>query len=432
MRMTGLNFDSIPRLDVPLRFYLTAPLFALFAGLFLVDLGSDLWLTRWFPSSLAITHLVALGVMAMIMIGSLFQVMPVLCGAPIKIDGVPLFLMHIGLIFGTIALSASFMGWLPLYYSFVLLGLSLGYFVFSLLRVLITDSSGEQTRNPILFAVSFFGLVLIAGLLLSYGYLSGVDLSIGKLLTHFHASLAVFGWILLLIMAVSFQVIPMFHVTPTFSPFWRRTLIYGIVITLLVMVVITATEGELYLAGVVNALLGIIYAVVGTLQLNKRKRKLPDVTVSYWLCSYISLTAGCALLIALPFLPETWIAKLEVLCALVIAFGFILGVIQGMLLKIVPFLTTLHLQSVAMKVAMENPAAMMMLPDHYSLISRQQGKWQFRLYLMVMFSVLLSFFWPQLSLTIGIAFILNWLYVGYNVVSAFTQFYRVKNRMTSG
>ncbi len=80
MRLTGLNFDEIPRLDVPLRFYLTAPIFAVIASLLLIWQGDYIWLGRWMPASLAITHLVAIGMMAMIMIGSLFQIMPVLCG----------------------------------------------------------------------------------------------------------------------------------------------------------------------------------------------------------------------------------------------------------------------------------------------------------------------------------------------------------------
>ncbi len=129
MRLTGLNFDEIPRLDVPLRFYLTAPIFAVIASLLLIWQGDYIWLGRWMPASLAITHLVAIGMMAMIMIGSLFQIMPVLCG-PIKIPPLPLVLMQAGLIFGTLALSAGFFGWSTFGGSFLLLALSLATSLF--------------------------------------------------------------------------------------------------------------------------------------------------------------------------------------------------------------------------------------------------------------------------------------------------------------
>jgi hypothetical protein len=423
--MTGLNFDSIPKLDVPLRFYLTAPFFALVASLMLIEQGSALWLTRWLPSSLAVTHLIALGVIAMIMVGSLFQIMPVLCGTPIRISKWPLRLMHLGLVTGTLALSFGFVGWIPFVYGFVLLGLSVGYFVLSLSWTLVKYAQGEQTRFPILLALFSFALVLAAGLLLLSGYLWGVQPAVGKALTNFHASIGVFGWILLLIMGVSFQVIPMFHVTPVFLTLWRRGLIYGSAIALVIMALFTFIGAELYYVGIFNALIGIAYAIIGSVQLTKRKRKLPDVVINYWQVAYANLCIGCMIIIILPLVTDSLAVKLEVLLAMLLAFGFVLGVIQGMLLKIVPFLITLHLQSIAMK----NPASMMMLPDHYSLLSRKQGKVQYWLYITLLISVALSFFFPFLSSCIGMFFLLNWLVIGYNVGNAFIRYKRIEQQM---
>jgi len=423
--MTGLDFESIPRLDVPLRFYLTAPIFALFSSFLMMDQGSQIWLTRWMPSSLAMTHLLALGVMAMIMIGSLFQIMPVLCGTPILIRKWPLVLMHSGLIVGTVLLSAAFMGWVSFHFGFILLGLSIGYFVLSLIWTLIRHASGEQTRIPIMLAICSFGALLIAGLFLVSGYLWGIQPAMGKALTNFHASVGLFGWVLLLIMGVSFQVIPMFHVTPAFPPLWRKGLVAGSVLGLVAMMVLTFMGAELYYIGVFNALIGIAYAVVGSIQLSKRRRKLPDVVVAYWKVGYVNLILGCLMIIALPFMPPDLAIKCEILLALVIALGFIIGVIQGMLLKIVPFLITLHLQTVAMK----NPASMMMLPDHYSLVSRKQGKRQYWLYLFVLLSIWVSFFFPIVSVSIGFCFLLNWLCVGYNVLSAFIRYHQLQKKM---
>lgn len=425
MRMTGLNFESIPRLNVPLRFYLTAPFFALLASYLLMEQGSQIWLTRWLPSSLAITHLFALGVMAMIMIGSLFQVMPVLCGAPIKISKWPLFLMHTGLIAGTLSLSSAFMGWLSFSYGFVLLGLSIGYFVVVLSWTLFREARGEQTRLPIMFAIISFGLLLIAGLLLLSGYLWGFQPALGKALTNFHASIGLFGWVLLLIMAVSFQVIPMFHVTPVFPKLWRNGLIGSAVFALIAMTIVTFADLSLYYIGAFNAVIGLAYACLGSFQLSKRKRRLPDVVINYWRIGYACLFLGCAIIILLPFFPAELVVKLEVLLALVISLGFILGVIQGMLLKIVPFLITLHLQSIAMK----NPASMMMLPDHYSLMSRKQGKVQYWLYLMVLTSIVASYCYPVLSVSIGITVMLNWLCIGYNLASACVKYHHVQKKM---
>ena len=76
MKMTGLSFDNIPPLWIPFRFFMTAPLFGIAAGL-LLALSPDSWLSRWHPALLGFTHLLTLGFMAMVMLGALFQLMPV-------------------------------------------------------------------------------------------------------------------------------------------------------------------------------------------------------------------------------------------------------------------------------------------------------------------------------------------------------------------
>lgn len=425
MRMTGLNFDAIPALNVPLRFYLTAPLFAVFASLLLIGQGSTIWLTRWLPASLAITHLLVLGVMGMVMIGSLFQVMPVLCGAPIKIGKWPLLLMQTGISVGTLLLCAGFLGWVSFIYSFVLLTLSLGYFVFSLLFVLLTKAAGQQTKVPIMMAsLSLFALLAV-GLLLLSGYLWGVQTTLGKSLTNIHASLGVFGWVLLLMMAVSFQVIPMFHVTPVFPRFWRIGLVTLIVAGLVAMGVSSFYSLDLYYVATFNAVTAILYALASLSRLMQRKRKLPDVVVSYWQWGFGCLIVASVLIIITRYLPMVWQAKTEVLLALVLGLGFIMGVMQGMLLKIVPFLISLHLQPIAMK----NPSSMMLLPDHYRLVSRQQGKIQFRLYILMLMSILVSFFVPSLSFCIGSMLLLNWIAIGYNLANASLIYMKVRKEM---
>ncbi|MGF1729705.1 hypothetical protein [Photobacterium kasasachensis] len=425
MRLTGLNFDDIPQLDVPLRFYLTAPFFAVIASLMLIWQGDAIWLGRWLPASLAITHLVAIGMMAMIMIGSLFQIMPVLCGAPITIPPIPLLLMQASLILGTLALSAGFFGLPTFSASFVLLGLSLGYFVISLLGVLLRKAGGQQTRVPIMLAGLALAVVVLAGLLLLAGYLWGYFPFAGKNLTNFHASTGIFGWVLLLIMAVSFQVIPMFHVTPEFLRYWRIALPGLLVVGLVSLAVASVFQLSLYYSTALIAAVGVLYAAIGLHRLRQRKRKLPDTVVSYWQWSYSCLICGCVLMIAMPLIPVQLQGRAEVFVALIIGMGFVLGVIQGMLLKIVPFLITLHLQPIAMA----NPSAMMLLPDHYSLISRQQMKVQLRLYLLGMVSVLVSLLYPPVTASIGLMMLLNWLWIGYNIASASITYRNVRQEM---
>ena len=425
MRLTGLSFDSIPELNVPLRFFLAAPVFALLASLLIIEQGSVLWLSRWLPDSLAITHLFALGVMVSIMIGSLFQVMPVLCGAPIKIGRPALVLLQLGLISGTLMLAAAFMGWASFSASMILLALSLGYFAISLIFVLLKSAAGQQTRIPILLSVLFLAVLLSAGVGLLSGYLSGVAITPGKSLTHIHAGAGLFGWVLLLMMAVSFQVIPMFHVTPVFPSFWRHGLVIAVVTGLIAMTLAQLNQLASYPVTVYLAVTAVCYALISLDRLRQRKRKLPNTVISYWQFSFACLILSAILMITLPLFAAEWQIKLEIFLALLFGLGFIIGVMQGMLLKIVPFLINLHLQNVAM----QNPAGMMLLPDHYSLISRKQCKIQFWLYLSVIIAIVLSFFLPQFTALIGVTLILNWMVIAFNLGRASYQYHSVRKAM---
>ena len=51
-----LAFQNAPPFAAPLRFFLTAPLFSLAAGLLLLAAGPDLLASRWTPGLLAATH----------------------------------------------------------------------------------------------------------------------------------------------------------------------------------------------------------------------------------------------------------------------------------------------------------------------------------------------------------------------------------------
>ena len=64
-----LSFDKAPPFAAPLRFFLTAPFFALLAGLLLVWEGPSLLVSRWTPGTLAATHLLTIGFMLQIMLG---------------------------------------------------------------------------------------------------------------------------------------------------------------------------------------------------------------------------------------------------------------------------------------------------------------------------------------------------------------------------
>ena len=73
-----LDLSQAPPIAVPLRFFLTAPLFAAGAALVALWYGGDVFASRFTPATLAIAHLLALGCLTMVMAGALMQIVPVL------------------------------------------------------------------------------------------------------------------------------------------------------------------------------------------------------------------------------------------------------------------------------------------------------------------------------------------------------------------
>ena len=76
-----MSFESAPPFAAPIRFFLTAPLFAFLAGLLIVIEGPDIFASRWMPETLAVTHMLTVGFMLQMMFGALIQILPVVAGA---------------------------------------------------------------------------------------------------------------------------------------------------------------------------------------------------------------------------------------------------------------------------------------------------------------------------------------------------------------
>ncbi len=105
----GLSFEQAPPISVPFRFFLTAPMFGMAAGLLLLWLGPAALISRWTSVALALTHLLAVGFMLQAMCGALLQMLPVAAGANIWQPRRVTQLTHAGLTIGTLLLVAGFL-----------------------------------------------------------------------------------------------------------------------------------------------------------------------------------------------------------------------------------------------------------------------------------------------------------------------------------
>ena len=380
MNLSGLSFNALPPIDLPFRFFLSAPVFMLACAGLVFFAGEDLWFSRWHPYMLALTHGFTLGFLTMVMFGALLQLLPVIAGIGIPQPRLFASISHLFLTFGTVSIMLSFIygkDWM-LYSAIIFLGLGLGLYLLVLAWVLFKKLSqgdsitGFRLAIFALLAVLLLGLVLLARNL-GFDWAATNWIATGKQVTNIHALWGLVGWAGILIIAVSFQVIPMFHVAPSFPKIITRYLAAGIFISLLVFTLYPA------IALPVLSLCHGVFAVTLLVVINKRKRKVPDTSIRYWQLAAMSLLLTSILY----FIPNTlWDSYIAVDKGLLIGalfiYFYLLSVIQGMLLKILPFLSYTHLQ----QRCLVDFSAMQFIPHMHEFLNKKHGQWLFRLHLL--------------------------------------------------
>jgi hypothetical protein len=341
----GLSLEQAPPISVVFRFFVTASIFGILLGIFLIveTLGLFSFLTS--NKSVIITHLLALGVMASFMLGALFQMLPVIAGVVIKMPTKKAMMVHILFVIGLLLQLYAFVDTsIPLLYflASAYLGIGLFYALFLMLKELLQIKDHSSSSNGMVLSLGSFGLAILFGIYLLWslgGYLDG---SLFLQVKEIHYSFALFGWLSLLIISVSFQVVEMFYVTPKY-PVWMSkylTMIIFILLLLKTILIFMAINGALITA--LLAILFIVYAGITIHRLSLRKRPTSDATVWLWRLG-MSLLIGSMLIT----LCNTFISvplELKMLSYLLFI-GFALSIVFAMTYKIVPFLTWFHLSN---------------------------------------------------------------------------------------
>jgi hypothetical protein len=242
MSKSGLSYDQGPPFGAPLRYFLVAPLFILFAaglGILLPD-----WLTtRWSPISLALTHLVTLGYLTMVMLGSLLQMLPVVLGTPVPTVRLVGWLGLLGLSTGTPCLALGFLLGEPLWLYAGMLILGIGIIPFSVAIVVsLIKTLAPHVAWPIRQALLALLITLALGIALAGGFIGLWPITAIAELTALHAAWGLLGWVLILIIGVSFQVVPMLQITQPYPRWLTRGLTWVLFLGLLLISVATQIE----------------------------------------------------------------------------------------------------------------------------------------------------------------------------------------------
>ncbi len=416
----GLSFSQAPPILVPFRFFLSAPLFGLLAALLVLWHGPSLLDSRWQPSMLALTHLMTLGFLGMAMIGAMMQMLPVVAGSPVARPVGVARAVHLLLVPGVLLLAGGFLLGMPLPMRLAMLLLGAGFMIFiaaaglSLWRA----PSGNPTMIGMRFALAGLLATVVLGLVLASNYGWAWWLARWVQVTNLHATWGLLGWVGLLVVGVSYQVVPMFQLTPAYpKPMtrWLSRLLFLLLLSGSATFLLPEGRGQELAAWVVALLIAAAFTVFALMTLRlqlQRRRKQSDVTLLFWRFGMACLLLALALSLVGQAMPAWAGAQIiNFMMAFLFIAGFAVSVVNGMLYKIVPFLIWFHLQSLLMGVVR--------VPNMKLIMPEPGMRRQMRLHFAAVPVLALSALWPPLIYPAALLFGASMIWLELNLLYAF-------------
>jgi len=408
----GLSTDQAPPISVPFRFFLTAPLFGILISLVFFFYPIDSIFNRYSPIAIGLIHLFTLGILTMIIFGALQQMLPVLAGAVFKNSLLFANIVHISLVIGVLSLSSGFIfsSKIFLMSGAIFLTIAFGLFFFVLLRLLFKVKYLTSTVKAMKIFAIVGSITALLGLYLVGQHIGGNIKEYHLLITNTHILFASFGFAIILVMGVAFQVVPMFYVARDFpkrvQDKFPRVLFDMIILGGIFLILKLDHE----IIKIILATLVIIFGYYGLVSLNNRKRAVFDVTLWYWKLAFYSLILTMILYLS---------SSNYVLMSLVFIFGFLYSLLQGMIYKIIPFLSWFHLSS----------KGHFVIPNLREYIKEDIIKIQFFIYISSILFFILSIFFNQLFVYIASAlFLVSNLLFLFNLLTAIGKYYAIQSK----
>jgi hypothetical protein len=421
----NLSFDQAPPISVPYRFFLAAPWFGVLAGLLLAWAGGDALGSRWTPEALALVHLIAVGFMLQAMSGAMFQFIPVAVGGNVWR---PLWVANLVqplLLLGALMLAGGFLFSVPLLFSLAVPAFLAGVGVFVtvvLLSLWRTPATG-MTLWTMRIAVAGLAITVLLGSLLAEALARGLSVPLIEL-ANVHLAWGLGGWALMLVVAVSYFVVPMFQLTHPYPRWFARW--FGP----LLLLALTAWSALWFgndlrpaqAMGLPLALLCAAFAAMTLWLQHTRRRKIDDATSLYFRVAMTALLAFAVSGAAMALHPEladdprasVWLGML--------AFpGVFVSTISGMMYKITPFLNWLHLQRLG--------APISAVPNMKKMIPGPGMTIQFRLHVLALGLLLAAVWLPALGRVAGLLFAASSALLGWNLILAMNNYRRFRDQI---
>jgi len=417
MNFTGLSLDQAPPISAPLRFFLTAPFFAMVAAVLILFSDPSVLTSRYSLETITITHLFTIGFLAMVMLGALQQMLPVLAGVSLPKASLVATTSHILISLGLILMAVGLLQSMKVFTFIATLSLGLGFLI--LLGAIILAIRKVEFLTPTIrgmrWAIGFALVIVMLGMHLLSSYATGVMGESHLSFANMHAVLAIFGFAGILIIGVAFQVIPMFYVTPAFHENYQKYLVLAVVSTLILWAVLSFIAIDF--AWIAKSALVLLIALFGYLiieKMNQRKRPIADITVYYW-----RLSGGMAIFGALLWLSTGFIeADTLSFVGVIIGGGFLMSVMSGMLYKIIPFLVWFHL----------NGMGYMSIPSMGEMVHKKMALVQFTLFVVTLVLFAVAFWLPVLMKLGAITLFVSMILLEINLMLAYKNYGETRKR----
>ena len=403
----GLSLDQAPPINIPFRFFLSAPFFGVLISFVFFFVPFNELTNQYSHFAIGLIHLFTLGILSMIIFGAMQQMMPVLAGAIIKKPRLFANIVHSCLVLGTLFLSFSFILEIKFLLYIAVLFLSIAFLTFFILSIKLLFNVKYLTSTvKAMRLFSLAGLItLFLGLYLAFSH---INLSFSEnyyMVVFLHILFALFGFALLLIMGVSFQVIPMFYVALDFPKFVQNKIPLILFVLLFVSAIFLYFGINFLILKLIFVGLIISFALYGLKSLNNRRRPVFDATLWYWKFSLSSLILSMIIWV-FNFFESNYIL------AIVFAFGFLYSLLQGMVYKIIPFLSWFHLTS----------KGYFKLPTIREFIDEKYIKTHFFMHLFSVIFFIFAYFENSLIYLASILFLISNILFFINCLSAVKKY----------
>ncbi|HVU27129.1 MAG TPA: hypothetical protein VHG71_05265 [Verrucomicrobiae bacterium] len=337
---------STASIALPLSFIL-AGLLALFTGASWLVLQPEILAAYHYnANAIAATHLFALGWLCSVVMGAMYQLVPVALETKLFSERLAKiqFVFHIvGFVGMVLAFRVWNMKFVAAFGSIFAIGVAL--FIYNVARTLLRIPKWNVIAAAVASALGWILLTVSAGLLIASAKTGHANFMfhfnpIGAM--HAHAHLGTLGFFIMLIVGVSYKLIPMFTLSEIQNH--RRALVSVILLNVglagsFVSILLQLVVKPLFALIIVAAF--VIYGREMTAILRARKRRALDWGVRYFLTA-IALLAPLsilALILSWPKLPlNPFTGQLENVYGFVAFVGVISFAVIGMLYKIIPFL----------------------------------------------------------------------------------------------